>query len=500
MRIGCIYTVDDYETVDKPLSTSSDIPFGLSIIMSVLEQENHVVDLFVITRSTDVDALIGDYIDAHSPGLWCLTAVSSQYPATERVARVIKQHDPESYVLLGGHHASLAPERAIDSPAIDALCVGEGDFAVVEVAKTIGEGKIPSGIPNLWVKQPGTDEIEKTPTDPFNQALDDLPYVNRKLWEPWILAPQDEVSVLVGRGCPFKCTYCSNHALAQISTAKFVRFRSPADMIGEIADVCEYYPDLRHIYLEVETIGASIRKANELFTALADFNEAREEKLSFSMNLAIHTNFTKHEDKTLEFLEQCRRANVVTLNVGLESGSEWLRKEVLRRPKYSNDELVHFTELCKQYGIGTTLYVLLGLPGETPKEFSETVKAVRRINPEMVNLSIFYPYLGTDLYDVALAEGAIPDDLEVQGERRRAELDLVGFSKRRVRQEYIFFWYRAFHGNWPMSRIIAFTFRAYISGHPKMEAAYRWVLNHNHALTKIKRKYTPRGVVSKSLR
>lgn len=113
------------------------------------------------------------------------------------------------------------------------------------------------------------------------------------------------------------------------------------------------------------------------------------------MNLAIHSSFVKKEGKVREFFEYCQKANVIGLNIGLESGSERIRK-IMRRPRYSK-ELTDFASMAKEYGIGVTLYALLGLPDETPQDFMETVQAVREIQPEKVYLSIFYPYIGTNL-------------------------------------------------------------------------------------------------------
>ena len=386
--------------------------------------------------------------------MFCLTAVSSQFQNTENVARVVKEIDPDLFVVLGGHHASLAPDQAIESPYLDALCVSEGDRAAVDLVVQIEADPAtrPTGIPGMWIKDKATGEIEKTPSLPFLQDLDSLPHIDRSLWEPWIVAPQDEVSILVGRGCPYKCTYCSNHALQLLSDGKFVRYRSPGDLIDEIEGVRRLYPELRDIYLEVETIGASMWNALELFSALAEYNSHRPDKLNFKMNLAIHSSFVKKEEKVREFFEYCRKANVIGLNIGLESGSERIRK-IMRRPRYSNKELTDFAALAKEYGIGVTLYALLGLPDETPKDFMETVQAVREIQPEKVYLSIFYPYIGTNLYDTAKERGLIPaEGLEPSSERRRAILDLPDFPRWRVRFEYIVFWYRAYKGIWPLPK------------------------------------------------
>ena len=55
MRVACVYTVDDHETIEKPLSTSSEIPFGISMIATILKERGHEIDLFVVSRVTDVE-------------------------------------------------------------------------------------------------------------------------------------------------------------------------------------------------------------------------------------------------------------------------------------------------------------------------------------------------------------------------------------------------------------------------------------------------------------
>lgn len=494
MNIGCIYSVDDYETVEKPLSTLSDIPFGISIIATILKESGNDVDLLVVSRATVIKDLLGSYIADKNPRMFCLTAVSSQFSTIENVAQVIKEIDPTIYVLLGGHHASLAPDNAIQSPHIDAICMGEGDKAVLDIVSQVAAGtSVPSNINNLWIKDKATDSIEKCPRNPFNEDLESLPHVDRTMWEPWIVSPEDEASVLVGRGCPYKCTYCSNHAMALLSPGKYTRYRSPADMIAEIDGVSNQYSGLRDIYLEVETIGASMWDATELFSALADYNSGRSEKLNFKMNLAIHSSFVKNEDKVREFLGYCQRANVVGLNVGLESGSERIRK-IMRRPNYSNQEIATFARMSREHGISLSLYVLIGLPDETPKDFKDTVAMVREMQPDRVDLAVFYPYVGTDLYETAKERGMIPPHaLEPAGERRKAILDSPDFPRWRVRFEYIVFWYSAFKGHWPLTKILYRMGRAYIAPHPRLESAWRTLNNGSRFFRSLKKKYAPSG-------
>jgi anaerobic magnesium-protoporphyrin IX monomethyl ester cyclase len=61
--------------------------------------------------------------------------------------------------------------------------------------------------------------------------------------------------VLVGWGCPFKCTHCSNHALARIAKGSYVRMRAPQNVVREIEQLVAEFPLLDEVYLEVESLG-----------------------------------------------------------------------------------------------------------------------------------------------------------------------------------------------------------------------------------------------------
>lgn len=492
MKVGCVFSQEDYASYDKPLKNATEVPYGISIIATILKVNHYDTKLLVFCPASPLESILENYIKSERPRLFCLSAVSSQFLLIEQVAQIIKKIDPEIFVVLGGHHASLAPENAIQSTAIDALCVGEGDFSVLELAAKIDQGEKVTQIPGFWIKDKATGTIEKNESRPFLQELETLPFIDRTMWEEWILHPEEQASILVGRGCPFKCTYCSNHAIAKLSEGTFVRFRPPHDLVGEIKYVTEQYPSLRKIYLEVETIGAYITKAKELFKAIAEYNTSRKEPLTFSMNLAVHSAFVRNKEHLREFFSYCRDANVVNLNIGLESGSERMRKEILRRPRYTNDELVEFASTAKEFGISISLYVLMGLPTETLKDYNDTIQAVRKIQPDEVSLSIFYPYIGTDLYNIS--KEYVPDvDLDARAERTKAVLDLPTFPRWRIRMEYILFWYKAFQGSWPFFKILTYMLKAYISPHENLQRLYRFLIKKSKFLYHLKNSVTMTG-------
>ena len=136
---------------------------------------------------------------------------------------------------------------------------------------------------------------------------------------------------------------------------------------------------------------------------------------------------------------------------------------------------------------------MIGVPGETLDDYFETVYVCREGQPKQVMLSIFYPYLGTYLYDTALEHGLFAlGELDAKAERGRAYLDLPGFSHRQIRREYLLFWYRVYRGYWPFDRIVAGTMRSLISAYPLIYSMAKYLSTHSRFFRYLRDRYAPR--------
>jgi len=495
MKIGCIYTVETYDSVERPFRAPTEIPFGIAIILTVLQKAGHDVELFVITPDTDLEKSLSKYIRTEQPAMFCFTAVSTQYWQAKKVAQYVLEIDPSIYCVLGGHHASLNSSAVIEEGVFDAICVGEGERGIVALAENLPQIKRGQyDFKNFWFRDRTTGVIHKNVLEEFRGDLDALPFINRKIWDKWIEQPDEYPSLLLGRGCPFKCTYCSNHAMAKLAEGNYVRFRSPSNIVEELTCLSQDYPNVDRVYLEVETCGANRKASYAVFDALAEYNRSRERPLRFGVNLALTSNFMDKAERIDELLSKARATNITTINMGLESGSERMRKEVLNRPSYTNDELIKFCNAAKAYGIKVIYFVLIGIPGESIEDYLETVRVARESQPFTCYVSIFFPYLGTDLATQAIQMGLIqPENLSPKSERSTARLNLEGFSSKRIQFEYIIFWWRVYKGHWPLAKILASMFAAFLKGHPKIYSLYLYIRNNSDFVMGLVGRYSSSG-------
>jgi anaerobic magnesium-protoporphyrin IX monomethyl ester cyclase len=259
-----------------------------------------------------------------------------------------------------------------------------------------------------------------------------------------------------------------------VSQGRYLRVRSVDHVLGEVEELQAGNPDLGHIYLEVETIAAMPRYAEDLCAALAALNARRERPLEFGCNLAITSALVRKTDRMERLLAGLAAANMTWLNIGLESGSERIRSEVLRRPKYSNDDLATFCLAARRHGIRVNLNVIIGLPTETVADYLETVDVARRCRPASIQHNIFYPYAGTDLYVTAQEMGLFDaGSLGTAAERRRPYLDLPDFPTWRVQAESVLIYARVFGGRWPLGKVAVQTAWQGLRPYPRLTSAIK---------------------------
>lgn len=448
MKILFVYSLDDIYTAEKPLRNQDQIQFGISYISSYLKLHGHQTNLVILGKILKKNNFrtINAVIEKFKPQVVCFTAVATEFNFIGQIAAYVKKNHAYITTVIGGPHATLKPEIAINTPGFDIACVGEGEQPMLELASQLEAKQAPAKIKNLWIKKDGS--IEKNPARPFKLNLDTLPFPDRDMWQPWIdEQPGSRQAILLGRGCPFNCTYCSNHALKKVAPGQYYRLRSVNNITREIALVAMRFPRNREIYLEIETIGIDMPWTLNLCRELGQLNQKLAQPLSYGINLRIIPG--QDYDKLFAAFQ---KANFRFLNIGLESGSQRVRQESLAR-NYDNQDIIKAVKSARQYDLKIAFYNMIGLPGETRKDFQDTINMNRLCQPDWHWTAIFYPYPGTELYQRCLKENLITKPLADRQERSRPVLNLPGFNKRQIKKCYTWFDYYVYKDKKPLTKI-----------------------------------------------
>ena len=390
MKILFVFSISNINfssNYKKPLISLWYINSGISTISAVLKKHGYKTRLALLTSKSPLNFL-DEIIDDFKPDIIAFSSISSEFNFIRNTGIRIKNKYPKIYRIIGGVHVTLSPDEAI-LDIFDALCIGEGEYSMLEFVQSIEKGDYPTGIQNLWIKTPD-GKIEKNPCREFIQNLDELPNMDREMWLDWVKEnnlKRGKQFIILGRGCPFECTYCSNHIFKKVAPGKYVRLRNHEYIIKEIKEIKILQPLLKEIYFEIETFGVNIQWSLTLCEELKKLNEYYNNEFCFGVNLRVTPAFIK--DAELLF-SKMKEAGFTYINIGLESGSPRIRENVLNR-FYSNDDIINSVSLAVKYDLKVSLYVLIGLPYETLEDFNMTVDTVRKCRVKDCSLSIFFP-------------------------------------------------------------------------------------------------------------
>ena len=377
-----------------------EFSFGISILSAHLKKAGHSTSLINITSRFSREEIEERIRDADS-GIFAISTFSHMMPHILRWIEVIRATRRDARVILGGVAASIMPEKMLDIEGVDAVCIGEGDEAIVEFADAVEVAADFSRIRNLWVKSPG-GELVRNELRPLIADLDTLPFCDTEIFDMNNLRGMKKripiVPVMVSRGCHYNCNYCCNHAINHIykGKGKIVRFMSPVRAIAEIQHMLAAITKPVTLTFVDYSFGGSVEWTEEF---------CRLYRAEVNKPFRAMGRVEKLNDKVLSCLQS---AGCYRYTIGIESGSNRVRKDLLNRPM-SNQQILTTMAKIKRHGMQVGTYNMCGFPTETREEMLETIKINALGSPDFCLCSTFWPYEQTRLYEICQKCKLLPE-------------------------------------------------------------------------------------------
>lgn len=274
-------------------------------------------------------------------------------------------------VVLGGLHATLAPEDA--APHFDAVCVGEGEDLWPRIVHDARRGKLQP----YYRQLPGeVYDIRRAPIPKFD--LFDVDKYNR-------------LTVQTSRGCPLDCEFCA----ASKIFGKY-RIKPVEQVMAEIDEILTIWPDP---FIEFADDNTFVHKRWS--------KEFLRELRTRNVRWFTETDVSAADD--LELVDLMAESGCQQVLVGFESPSRNSLTGIDRSNWKSKrrDSYERFIDEMQSRSVTVNGCFILGLDSDTPDVFEQVASFVRQTGLIETQVTVLTPFPGTRLYDRLKAEGRL---------------------------------------------------------------------------------------------
>ncbi len=362
-------------------------PLGIAYIAAMLERNGVTVKILDAPALEIGHETVKTEIQKYSPDIVAITSVTPTIESALMTAKISKEACPSAVTVLGGYHPTFTYQEVLKNDFVDIVVCGEGELTMVELVETLENGK------NLMdVKGIATKDFKTLPRG-IIEDLDSIPFPARHL------LPMDEYKILnmklttgtivSGRGCPYKCSFCASSAMH----GQKLRLRSAENVVDEMEHLVSDH-NIEMVAFMDDTFTLNKKRVYEICETMKE------------RGLDNYWGCTARVDTISEdLLKTMKDAGCITMFLGVESADQQFLNQI---NKNTNINRIKKTfKLTKDYGMRTIASVVLGMPGDTKRSITTTIKFVKTLDPSYAVFSLATPYPGTDFYLKAASENLI---------------------------------------------------------------------------------------------
>jgi len=413
-------------------------PMWLAYATGVLEQEGFDVRLVDAPAQGKGVEEVSDFARDFRPAMAVLDTSTPSIYNDVKVAAKLKEILPHCTTVLVGPHVSALPEETLElDSSLDVIVRGEYDYTVRDLARAVEKGEDFEDVLGITFRRDG--KILHTQDRPLIDDLDKIPFVS-KVYERdlnirdyfYAICQHPEVTIITGRGCPHRCTYC---VYPQTFQGRRYRARSPENVVEEFQYISETFTFVKEIFIEDDTFTVDRKRCREICQRLIE----AKNRISWTANARADVDF--------ETLRLMKRAGCRLLCVGVESGNQQVLNNI--KKGITLGQIRSFFRNAKKAGILVHGCFLVGNKGDNEKTLAETLDFAKELNPDTAQFFPLMIYPGTEAYQWAKQENCVLTEDFSQWVTKEglhncvvqmsglSNADLVAFCDRARREFYI---------------------------------------------------------------
>ena len=361
-------------------------PLGIASIAGYIRSKGYLVDLYDAYSLNGTVKTIIERIISFKADVVAFSSTTALIDNTFKIAEAIKEYNKRIKVVVGGSHATADPTHCLSNKNIDVALMGEGEISLHKTLQAFEHNKPLDEIEGIAYRKDNGKIITSKPS--LIKDIDELPF------PAYNLLPLDEyknpystrklfTSMCRTRGCSYICTYCE---IPQIYKRTF-RIQSPERTIKEI-DYLVNELGIREIAFKDPVFTLDRKNVMEF----CDLLIKRDYDLIWSANSRV-------DNITQEMCFKMKEAGCTSLTFGLESGDQEILNNLKKHATLQQAKQA--IDCAKKAKIKIVANFMIGNPGETKESINNTIKFMKEIDPDYVNIAFTTALPGTELWDQA---------------------------------------------------------------------------------------------------
>jgi len=362
------------------------VPLALGILASYImkfDYKPEIIDEEVI--KIDENLLKSKIELMAKPRIFGISVMTTNALKAYELAETIKKLDENAIIIMGGIHATVAPEEALKTNFIDFVIRAEGERSTLGLIQKIKAGDTDyTSIKNISFfdenKNIICNDLEEEPFD-----VNELPLFPYQLFDK---KKYDLGFILSSRGCPFNCIFCSQRV---ITKGKY-RPRSNELVIEEL----EYLINVenqKNITFFDDFFTGDKKRVFELCQMIRE--KGLHKKTSFGVQ-------TRADSVNKELLEEMKKSGFDSLMFGFETSSNHLMKVINKRETVEDN--INAIKLAKELGFSAEATFIFGFPEEKYEDRINALKIAKNTGLDRARFNNATPYPGTEFYNIALSQ------------------------------------------------------------------------------------------------
>lgn len=354
-------------------------PLGLCFLAATVPEDLCIV-LDADALGFDIEATY-QAILAYKPKLIGMTLTSYTTKLVEEYAALF--HQAGIKVMVGGPHASLAPEDTLrQCPSVTYAIRGEAEAIFPQIVERTIRDEPLDGLPGVCTRREQAPLISQQII-----KVEDLGRIPRPRLEGLPIGQywcpdakrRPLVTMVTTRGCPHQCGFCSSPELL----GRKVRYTPLEKVFDELEFLTKM--GIKEISFVDDVFTINRKRAIELCKGLLE----RKIDISWFCN-------ARADQLDKELADWMSKAGCHQVYLGFESGSQRILDSIKKGATV--EQLEKGAECLRSAGIKRSVGFVIGLPGESDETVLASIGLAQRVRPERLQFTRFTPLVGSPLY------------------------------------------------------------------------------------------------------